>query len=191
MFEFFFIISILFLILSGELDSFNLDKRISSVVLIIIFALSLLSEIKIKYTFQISPVSIFLIAIMLFMFLIMYQERGFSVMCGAFIAMLMMGIIYWLPELNTWYIKSIVCSLFASMVSTTYFQGSFISVFSCVLLEVLSTFIYVDFELIYFDLFCGDDKTTIILSFILPFLIMVLSEKRVRDFREGLNESAF
>ena len=188
MFEYFFILGTMFLIMSGSLDEFRINKFLSCSVLAIIFILSMLPDVGIKYTVYFSWAGAFIMAVTLFMFLIMPSEHMASLLYATTLGLLVWAIITLAPNFNVWYFKAVMFSIIGAMLSATYFQGAVISAFACLICDIFTMLLTTDMELMTLFFFVGDTKTTVIISLILPVIIMALAGKKKREITlEGIN----
>lgn len=188
MFEYFFIIGTMFMILSGSMDEFRLHKLISIGVLTAVFLLSMVSDTGIKYTVYFSWAGVFVFLLAVLMFLIMPHEHLSTLLYAATLGLLVWAVITLAPNFNIWYFKAIVFSIVAAMLSATYFQGTVISVFSCLLCDVFTMMISMDLELMSLLFFTGDSKTTVIVAFILPIIIMAVASRKQKEIKlESIN----
>lgn len=188
MFEYFFILGTIFLILSGALDEFRVNKAISCVILSIVFVLSMLKDVSIKYTVYFSWAGAFIILLSLVMFLIMTKEHLSTLLYSATLGLLIWAVITLVPALDLWYFKTAMFVLIGSMLAGTYFQGAVISVFACLICDVFSMLVSMDIELITVYLFIGEAKTTVILSMFMPIMVMALAGKKKKQMLlEGAN----
>lgn len=181
MFEYFFIIGTMFLIMSGSLDEFRVNKFLSCSILAVIFLLSMLPDMRIRYTVYFSWSGAFIIALTILMYIIMSEEHLSSLLYSVTLGLLVWAIITFAPNLDTWYFKAIMFSIIGAMLSGTYFQGAVISVFACIVCNGFTMLMTVDAELMTLVLFLGDEKTTIILSMLLPIMVMAMAGKKKKE----------
>lgn len=188
MFEYFFILGTMFLLISGSIDEFRLNRVISFSVLTILFFLTFFSDVGIKYTVYFSLSGVFILALSIIMFLIMPDEHLSTLLYSLITGLIVYAIIIISPGFNIWYFKAVVLSVLAAMLSVTYFQGIVISVFSCFMCDLLVTISTMDIELFSMLLFTGENKTAVIVAFVLPVIIMSLASKKQKEIKmESLN----
>lgn len=188
MFEYFFIIGTMFLIISGALDEFRLNKALSCSVLAILFVLSMLPDMKIKYTVYFSWAGVFVLVIAIFMFLVMTKEHLSTLLYGSALGLLMWALAMLIPGFNQWYLKAAVFSFIGATLGSTYFQGGVVSVLGCLVCDLFTWLIAVDLELITVSLFTGDNKLIVILSLLGPMMLMSLAGKKKKAITlEGIH----
>ncbi|MBQ9625491.1 MAG: hypothetical protein IJR47_05225 [Clostridia bacterium] len=181
MFEYFFIIGALLLLVSGSLDGLNLNKPVCAAILTALFLLSFLPNFNFKYIVYFSFTGLFIAALAFFMTVCLKQERYEALITG-----LTLGIFVWVvitisPSLNTWYFKAVVCSVIGVCLGTGYLQASVISVTGCLCAEVFSLILAMDYELITMPLFIGSSRTCLIISLILPIIFASMPITRQKE----------